>query len=61
MSCQIELTKSEYDVAELNLKAGQFTMVLCGLEIRVLRLWVERAVPHPDRPKYWADIVRVFR
>lgn len=60
MSCHIELTKTEYGIADLNMASGDCVMELCGLRVRIIRIWTERAMPHPDRPKYWADISRIM-
>lgn len=60
MSCRIELTKTEYDIADLSMSGGDCTMQLCGLQVRLIRIWTERAMPHPHCVKYWAEISRIM-
>lgn len=59
MSCRIELRPDEHAIAELNMKAGNFKMSLCGLDVRLIRVWSERAAPHPEKITYWAEISRI--
>tara|TARA_Y100000310_G_scaffold211266_1_gene212018 strand:+ start:1151 stop:1333 length:183 start_codon:yes stop_codon:yes gene_type:complete len=60
MSCRLELTETEYEIAELNMNAGNFMITLAGLELRLVRIWKERAVPHPEKITYWAEITRMI-
>lgn len=60
MSCRIELTEVEHEMADLNMKAGNFTMKLCGLEVRLIGVYVERKMPQPEKITYWAEISRIL-
>lgn len=60
MSCRIELTETEYQMADLNMKSGNFTMTLCGLEVRLIGTYTKREMPHPEKITYWAEISRIM-
>ena len=58
MSCDLELTKTEYDIVELTLRSGENVMKICGMTVSVSDLKVIR--DRPPRDRYYATVRRIL-
>lgn len=58
MSCDLELTKTEYDVLSLNMSAGTTEVTIGGLKFHMTGLRIDRS--RPPRDRYYATVRRIL-
>ena len=58
MTCRIQLTDAEYEIAKLNLRSGNFKMRLCGIDIILLAVTEKTSTERSNQTTYWCEFRR---